>query len=751
MVKVLFKFILLFMSIVFSNNLNTQIEDVENAVNVNDYYAKMFKDLQKEQSESHLKELYLSLNHSYAPQYLARQQVFNIVYLWHSIRQACLPILAHKIFLDEGFHNNFDDLVSHHILHQQKNASNFYYHSKYVLNKHQDKVCINTFSESIFESKNINFTALEETELNVTYIEKVVLLLWRLYKNNESDTIAELIKSGDVLVDDENKYLNQYKLNKYIVTERDNHFSWPYICSKSLSPTESNSSHAYCILIDAPEEDEKIQGYLKYGFIDSLEKLNFFDAGNSKFFINLENMLSVLSDSINVIILKINARFDFKGFEYLQFAIFYFVFILVTLRFLYQFFDKGESEYNGFRKYYFLLFIYYIILSSQYSDQDSDGLILYLYDLLNQIIWNIMDFVLELISANSNDSDDIFYNFSPKANTITSTEELKVLCLKELYKWYWRSSAIYIVFFIIALVFFCYTGGLVKILDVFNPSRPLHWIVMIQCYSILGLVFMTLLDYYFYIYYSFLLSALISLIPIVIAFDNLPHFNNILRRWFVLVLENIFLFIVFVIMYYALLIFAYLLISDNLLYSLLQLDLFSDDIAVDATGFVKAAFDPNNMDIDRLSKIIIDDDAVDSIRGVIKGMLTMGNNVGEWIANKGEWIANKLAWAGHWIDWVEGKVEKALKVVIDWIREALHPVLLDLLDKFEEAFTEWIRSLDIKISNVFEGMPKWALKMVSIIFGFLGLYYIVVYGLFPCESPIKSTIQKFTRQFVSDS
>ena len=747
MVKVLFKFILLFMSIVFSNNLNTQIEDVENAVNVNDDYAKMFKDLQKQQSESHLKELYDSLNRSYAPQYLARRQVFNIVYLWHSIRQACFPTLVDKMFLDERFHNNFDDLVSHHILHQQNNMSNFYYYSKYVLNKYPDKVYINTFSKSIFESNNINFTALEEAELNVTYIEKL-LLLWGFYKNNNLNEIGDLIKSGDVVETEPLEYKNNNKLKKYIVTERDNHFSWPYICSKSLSPTESYSSHAYCILIDAPEEDAKIQGYLKYGFIDSLEKLNFFDASNSEFFINLENMLSVLSDSIKVIILEINNRFNFKGFEYLQFAIFYFVFILVTLRFLYQFFDKGESDYNGFRKYYFLLFIYYIILSSQYSDQDSDqesdGLILYLYDLLNQIIWNIIDFVLELISANSNDSDSIFYNFSSNANGITSTEELKVLCLKELYKWHWISSAIYIVIFIIALVFFCYTGGLVKIFDVFNPSRPLHWIVMIQCYSILGLVFMTLLDYYFYIYYSVLLSALISLIPIVIAFDNLPHFNNILRRWFVLVLENIFLFIVFVIIYYALLIFAYLLISDNLLYSLLQLDLFSDDIPVDATGLLSAVFDPNNMDIGRLSNIIIDDDAVDSIKNVV----TAANGIREWIADNLGWAGRFISWAGEQID---KALEVAIEVVIDWIKKALGPALVELLEKFEDDFIKWIQSLGINISNVFEGMPKWALKLVSIIFGFLGLYYIVVYGLFPCESPIKSTIQKFTRQFISDS
>ena len=429
MVKVLFKFILLFMSIVFSNNLdiaenvenavndvreevNDKIQEesvkglqnaingvqnlvnnvngiqnaingvqnavnnvngVQNAVNVNDGYAKMFKDLQKKQSESHLKELYHRLNLPIAPKYLPRQQVFNIVYLYHSIRQACFPILIDNMLLPEPFHNNFDDLVSHHILHQQENWSNFNYYSKYVLNKYTDKVYINTFSEKIFEWNNINFTALGETKLNLTYIEKAVIV-WG-WRNNELNQIMDLIKEGELdrleyLEEDEkNSFRTKYKKlqedygytgQKYIVTEFNNHFSWPYICSKSLSPTENWSSHAYCILIDAPEEDEKIQGYLKYGFIDSLEKLNFFDASNSKFFINLENMLSVLSDSINVIILEINDRFDSEGFEYLQFAIFYFVFILVTLRFLYQFFDKGESNYNGFRKYYFLLFIYYI-------------------------------------------------------------------------------------------------------------------------------------------------------------------------------------------------------------------------------------------------------------------------------------------------------------------------------------------------------------------------------------------------------
>ena len=385
-----------------------------------------------------------------------------------------------------------------------------------------------------------------------------------------------------------------------------------------------------------------------------------------------------------------------------------------------------------------IIFYYlYIIFFSQYSDQDSDGLILYLYDLFNQIIWNIIGFVLELISANSNNSDNIFYNFSLKANKITSTEELKVLCLKELYTAYWISSAIYTVVFIIAVVYFCYIGKF-KILQLFDPKNPFNWIVMIQCYSIIGLVLITLLDYYFYIYYSFLLSALISLIPIVIAFDNLPHFNNILRRWFVLVLETIFLFIVFVIMYYALLIFAYLLISGNLLYSLLQLDLFSDAIAVDITGLVSAAFDRNNIDVASLTNIIIDEDAVASIKKVVDSA-------------KGarEWIADKLEWG--WLDWLNDQIEKITEAVIDWIKEQLGPALVELLEKFDDAFRKWIQSLGVNISNVFEGQLKWIIRMVSIMLGFVGLYYIVVYGLFPCESPIKSTIKKFTRQFLSDS
>lgn len=749
MLKVLFKFILLFMSIVFSNNLNIA-EDVNNG------YAKMFKYIQKKQSEFYLKKLYTTLNLPIV--YQPRQQVFYIVYLYHTIRQACFPVITDKLFLLglDPYHNNFDDLVSHHILHQQKNWSNFVYYSKYVLNKYTDKVYINTFSHEIFESNKIDFEDLRKAELNLTYIEKVVDI-WGFGKNNELNEIDNLITQNDNIereeleADKKNwyyKFLNGrygYTGTKYIVTEDNNHFSWPYICSKSLSPTESYSSHAYCILIDAPEEDEKIQGYLKYGFIDSIEKLTFFDASNILFFINLEDMLSVLSDSISLIIWEINNRFYFKGFKYLQFAIFYFVFILVTLRFLYQFFDKGESDYNGFRKYYFLLFIYYIILYSQYSDQDSDedsdSLILYLYDLVNQISWNIIGFVLELISANSNDSDNIFYNFSSKANKITSTEELKVLCLKELYRAYWISSAIYTVILIIAVVYYCYLGKF-QIFDLFNPKSWFNWLIMMQCYGILGLVLITLLDYYFYIYYSFLLSVLISLIPIVIAFDNLPHFNNILRRWFVLVLETIFLFIVFVIMYYALLIFVYLAIVDNLLYSLLQLDLFSDAIVVDMTGFVSAASDPNNMDVNYLVNTILDNDAVDSIKEIVKS----ANQAGEWLRGKLRWD-----WLHSAIDWIDDQLEKIANGVVKWIKKLLGPAVVDLLERIDDAIIQWMKALNIEISNVFAGQVKRSLKMVSIMFGFLGLYYIVVYGLFPCESPIKSTIQKFTRQFISDS
>ena len=345
--------------------------------------------------------------------------------------------------------------------------------------------------------------------------------------------------------------------NNYIeIAEKNNiHYNFPYACSKRFFTQYSKvSSYGGCFLMEPSVSDAKIKGYLQGGLIGANsidEKIQFFETNSMS--ISLANFMKILQEIpylfMNTIIDELLFLLNIQDFVFLLFYLSAIILIIQVMT-KYLFF-KEEIEFMSFIKYFSLLILYKFL----YLDYLGKDFVHSLYSFFQEILLSICSYTFNnLLGINIGSTSNLTF------------EEFKQNCLQNIFDLFALGiSSYYIVVLMIFLVLvLLYFFGRYEFT---NIATILNILVYIPLKIFLGLIFLLVIDYYFSLFFLGMSIFLIGILGIVIVLDNINYFENILKRWSVLLFENLLLFCIYSFIY-GIIIILLKLLNDNILFAI---------------------------------------------------------------------------------------------------------------------------------------------------------------------------------------